>query len=116
MPEIIAPDDFLLRRIPFTDPNYIRDDNTVTSFAFKSKKNQDGLSVNLERLTDYQKSIQDRTRFRLYKLKVEFVLSLGDLDVKHNPQPDNYAHCLITGNITNSKASAMSRAAQLNHE
>jgi hypothetical protein len=113
MSEIILNEDFLLRRVPSVDPRYIKEDNSISSFAFSKKKDEDGLSVNLERLTTYDASILDRNRFRLYRLKAEFVRSLEGLEIEHDPQPDNESHSLITGNITKSKASAMSKEARL---
>ncbi|BBO16220.1 conserved hypothetical protein [Candidatus Brocadia pituitae] len=67
--EVILYNDNLLRRVHFVDPNYIRDDGTLTSFVFQLKKGGYGISVNIERLTTYQDSIQEVHRFRLYYLK-----------------------------------------------
>ena len=113
MSETIFDEDFLLRRVPGADPRYIKDDNSISSFAFSKKKDEDGLSVNLERLTTYENSILDRTRFRLYRIQAGFVRSLEGLDTVHDPLPDNDSHSLIVGNITKSKAGAMSREAKL---
>ena len=55
--EVILDNDNLLRRVPFVDPKYVKDDGTLTSFAFQLKKGTSGLSVNVERLTTYVDSI-----------------------------------------------------------
>lgn len=97
--ELIHDEDNLLRRVPHTDPNYIKPDGTVSSFAFTPKKDEDGLSVNIERFTTYQDTIQDRSRFRLYALPAVEPRMLG-LECLHAPLPDNYAHALVTGHFT----------------
>jgi hypothetical protein len=57
MAEVVVDEDNLLRRVIFTNPSYVRADQTVTSFAFKPRK-VDGipeyLSVDIERLTSHQ--------------------------------------------------------------
>lgn len=104
----IQDEDWLLRRVFFTDPNYVKDDGTVTSLAFKPRGGESGLSVDIERLTTYEKSIQDRSRFRLFHLQASVPRQIG-LDVIHDRLPDNPAHALITGQITRpiSRALAM---------
>ena len=94
----------------FTNPSYVRPDQTVTSFAFKPRQNENGLSVDISRLTTYQKSIKDRLNYRLYSLKASFVRGIG-LDCIHDPQDDNNSHALIIGNITNSTSKKLSKAA-----
>lgn len=110
--ETIQDEDKLLRRVPFTDPGYIRDDMTVTSFAFKLRKNkgETGLSVDIERLTTYQKSIDDTARFRLFVLRAADVRSIG-LDCIHKPEPNNYAHAEIVGEITGSASGKLAKHA-----
>lgn len=97
--------DNIFRRVPTDRPNYIKPDGTITSLAFSTKRGEDGLSVDLERLTTPQNTIQDRTRFRLRRIYVGIVKNeINDgLDVIHNPVQGNIAHSLITGNITGSK-------------
>ena len=97
--ETIHDEDALLRRVPHTDPNYIKPDGTVSSFAFTPRKGEDGLSVNIERCTTYEAAILDRSRFRLYTLPAAEPRRLG-LQCLHDPKPENYAHALITGNFT----------------
>ena len=99
--EIISSDDNLLRRVLFMNPSFIKPDGTISSACFKLKKNEVGLSVDIERLTDYAVSIQDRRKFRLYSINAGFAQSLS-LETTHNPLPDNTAHALINGKITKS--------------
>ncbi|MEX0965708.1 MAG: hypothetical protein WD077_00590 [Bacteroidia bacterium] len=107
--EVINEYDRLLRRVQFLDPNFIKDDGSPASSSFSLRKEEDGLSVDLERLTTYPKAIQDKTRFRLFALKAGFTLSLG-LENVHNPQEDNDAHCLVKGNITRGVARKLAKA------
>jgi hypothetical protein len=96
---VFSPEDRLLRRCLFLNPSFIKPDGTPTSGCFSLKRDEDGLSVDLERLTSFSQSIQDPTLFRLFVLIVGEVKSLG-LDVVHDPIPTNIAHSLIKGNIT----------------
>ena len=95
----ILDNDNLLRRVLFLNPNFIKPDGSIASSCFQLKKNEEGLSVDIERLTKYEKSIQDIHKFRLYSLKAEFIHSLN-LKTVHNPLESNYAHALIKGKIT----------------
>ncbi len=109
----IGNDDFLLRRIPIS-PSYIKPDGSISSFAFSLKKGEDGISTDLERLADKNKTVLDRTKFRLAKINAGFIRNdINDgLDCIHNPLPENYAHSLITsrtGKISDSKSRAMAR-------
>ena len=111
----IGNEDFLLRRIPIS-PSYIKPDGSISSFAFTLKKGEDGISTDLERLADKDKSVLDRTKYRLAKINAGIIRNdINDgLDCKHNPLPDNYAHSLITsqtGKISDSKSRAMARSA-----
>ena len=108
-------EDFLLRRIPVS-PSYIKPDGSITSFAFSLRKGEDGISIDLERLSNPGISALDRTRFRLARINAGFIRNeINDgLDCIHNPLPENYAHSLITsqtGKISDSKSRAMARNA-----
>jgi hypothetical protein len=92
----IEDEDRLLRRVPFTDPRYIKNDGSLSSFAFTPRKEDRRLSVNFEKLTTYGKSILNVRRFRLYFHKERKYRDLG-LECKHDPEPDNYAHALVLG-------------------
>ncbi len=79
-------------------------------------KNEDGISTDLERLTNYDKTILNKTKYRLVKINAGVIRNdINDgLDCIHDPLPENYAHSLITsqsGKITNSKARGMARSA-----
>lgn len=93
------------------DPNFIKDDGRPASSAFSLKRGEDGLSVDLERLTRYARSIQNRNRYRLFVLKAGFTTELG-LENIHDPQEDNYAHSLIKGQITRSIARKLAAEAR----
>jgi hypothetical protein len=107
----IFDEDNLLRRVPSNNPSYIKPDKTISSFAFSKKRDEDGVSVDLERLTDYHTAIIDSSRFRLLKINVEVIVKkINDgLSVEYNPifnhptLADNKAHCLICGNISDNK-------------
>lgn len=97
--EMINDEDRLLRRVQYLNPNFIKPDGTPASSSFSLKKGEDGLSVDIERLTTYSKAIQDRSRFRLFVLNAGFTRSLN-LENVHDPLPDNLAHALIKGAIS----------------
>ena len=73
----ILEEDRLLRRAFFKDPSYVRNDMAVTSFAFKLRKGEEGLSVDIERLTSYEMAIFDIERFRLFAVTVKNIRSFG---------------------------------------
>ncbi|MBP6826064.1 MAG: hypothetical protein KA165_05860 [Saprospiraceae bacterium] len=106
--EVILDDDNLLRRVVFLDPNHIKEDGTPTSLAFKWNEDEDGLSVDVERLTTYEQALLKRERYRLFRFKAKHPRFL-QLECVHNPQEDNYAHALIIGKCT--KAIARNLAA-----
>jgi hypothetical protein len=113
---VIHPEDRLLRRVQYLDPTFIKDDGTPSSASFTLKKTadgalEDGLSVDLEKLTTYPKAIQDLTRFRLFYLKAQYCTSLG-LENVHDPQDENEAHSLVKGNITKSIARKLAQEAK----
>lgn len=93
-------EDILLRRALFKDPNYVREDMTVTSFAFKLRKGEEGLSVDVEKLTTYEKSIVSVEKYRLFAISAKDLRSVN-LDCIHKPLPDNYAHAEIFGSALN---------------
>lgn len=106
----ILNDDRLLRRAFYTDPNYVREDMTVTSLAFKLRRGEEGLSVDVERLTTYEESIADFHRFRLFAVKAGEVRAMG-LDCKHKPVEGNYAHAEIIGISGNKFSSQLAKSA-----
>lgn len=107
----INDNDRLLRRVIFTDPNYVKPDGSISSFAFTLRRDENGLSVDIERLTSYERAIQDRTKYRLYALKAEIPRNLG-LECIHDPVEGNDAHALIKGKITKSISKRLARAVE----
>lgn len=107
---IINKGDRLLRRIPI-NPDFIKPDGVLSSSCFSVKKGQDGVSVDLERLTTHTDSIKDKSRYYLYFLEAYFTEDLG-LKNLHDPLPDNVAHTLIKGNIARSVARTLAAAAR----
>ncbi|MFM2395020.1 MAG: hypothetical protein RLZZ546_3003 [Bacteroidota bacterium] len=101
----ISDNDNLLRRVPTYLPNYVKDDGTISSFAFSKKRDEDGLSVDLERMTKHEVAILDSRKFRLLRVNAGTVINeINDgLTVVHNPITDNEAHSLICGNISDGK-------------
>ena len=111
--EQILNEDRALRRIEFLNPDFIKEDGVPASSAFSLKRVENGewesgISVDIERLTTYEKSIQDIRRFRLFALQVSFVRSIG-FECEHDPIPGNYAHALIKGNFTRSLQRKLAR-------
>lgn len=92
---VIEDDDRLLRRLIFAEP-WVQCDPTgkPTSAGFSLRKDERGLSVDLERLTTHSKSVIDPKRFRLCALPVSRIRALH-LMCWHDPLPTNYAHSLI---------------------
>jgi len=104
--QVIASADVLLRRVPYLDPNYVKHDGTASSYAFSLRKRngvkEEGLSVDTERLTTYERAILKASDFRLFALLTNTVRDLK-LSVCHDPcpkeDPDNQAHTLISGTV-----------------
>ncbi|TAL34484.1 MAG: hypothetical protein EPN93_12240 [Spirochaetes bacterium] len=108
----IADSDNLLRRVPFTDPNYIKPDGTITSFAFSPRRQDtNGLSMDVEKLTTFGKSIMDRTKFRLYRLQAQVPRNHG-LKCLHDPKPENVSHALIQGEFNKAISRKLASAAE----
>ncbi len=101
----IYDEDNVLRRVPTFLPNYIKPDGTVSSLAFRLRRGEDGLSVDLERLSSFSQATLGRSDFRLLRLNVGQIRNdINDgLDVIPDPLEDNEAHSLITGSITRGK-------------
>ena len=113
MPHKIIPlnnEERFLRRAIFTDPNYVRDDMTVTSFAFKLRKGEPGLSGDIESMTTYEKSITNIEKYRLFAVLVGEIRAIG-LDCEHKPEEKNYAHAEIIGDNSNPVRSKLAKSA-----
>lgn len=108
----IKENDNLLRRVPKRPP-YIND-GKISSAAFKPSKRDkgenNGLSVDIENLTTYQKSIINENEYNLYKISAEIPLKMG-LECKHDPIINNDAHALIIGNINDKNARLLKNSA-----
>lgn len=72
IPVMITDEDRLLRRVQFINPAFIKPDGRPASSSFSLKKDEDGLSVDLERLTTPEKSIGSRARYRLFSVDASF--------------------------------------------
>jgi len=99
----ITDSDFLYRRFSILDePNYAvfwKLDNgrkIPSSAAFKTKLNEDGLSVNIAALTTPQATVGNPEEFDIAEISASTPIGLG-YDCIHNPQPENEAHALIVG-------------------
>lgn len=99
----ITKTDFLYRRFPIIDePNFAvfwKIDNgrkIPSSAAFKTKSNEDGLSVNIANLTTLQTTVGNATEFGVAEISASTPIDLG-YECTHNPQPGNNAHALIVG-------------------
>lgn len=89
----------LLRRVYRSDRRYIdKKTGCPTSRAFAPRPKDNGkLSVEIERLTTYEKAVIDSSRFVLFEFLVQIAYSLG-LDCIYDPVDNkNMAHALITG-------------------
>ncbi|TVR82337.1 MAG: hypothetical protein EA412_01590 [Chitinophagaceae bacterium] len=98
--EKIKDNDLLLRRIIHAPPDFIiKPDGTPSSSNFSISKDEDGLSVDIKRLTTYEKAAIDYKVYKLYGLTASFTHSLN-LENVHAPLRDNPAHALIKGTFT----------------
>ena len=97
----IKDDETLLRRVYRSDKRYI-DKNTgrPTSRAFAPRPKDEGkLSVDIERLTSYEKAILDSKKFVLFSIISKTPHNLG-LECIYDPligEKSNIAHTLIVG-------------------
>ena len=108
--EIVQSDDRLIRRVLFKEPRYyLRDDNRPASSCFTLRKDEKGLSVDLERLTTYNIAIQDIAKYRLVALEAKKVFDLG-FSVLNDGIP-NASHCLITGDFSKSNCRTLAMSA-----
>lgn len=95
--------DFLYRRFSILDePNYAvfwkleNGKKIPSSAAFKTKSNEDGLSINIAALTTPEATVGNAKAFGVAEISASTPISLG-YDCTHNPQPENFAHALIVG-------------------
>lgn len=112
---LITEKDFLYRRFPIrNEPNYIvfwkmvNGKKVPSSAAFKTKPNEDGLSVNIAALISAKATVGDIEDFGVAEISAKTPINLG-YDCKHVPQPHNKAHAIIVGD-TNPIAKKLSKA------
>ncbi len=113
----ITEEDNLYRRFPLSDkPKYsvfwkIENGQKIpSSAAFKTKRDEDGLSVDIEKLTTPEKSCGNTEDYGLVSFSAEVPLEKGHSCI-HDPKEDNKAHALILGD-TNKIAKKLSKAAK----
>lgn len=109
----ISDEDNVLRRVPTFLPNYIKEDGTISRMAFSPKKDAKGLSVDLEKLSSFEKaSLSKPDRFRVLRVNVGTIRhEINDgLDVILDPIEDNESHSLIIGKITKGKQNQLLKA------
>lgn len=101
-----------MRRVP-TNPSYIKPDGTINSYAFRKRKGEKGISVNLARLSSFQHTTMGRSDFKVLRLNVGDIRNrINDgLDVRYDPLPENDAHSLITGEVNKHKQRELVRYA-----
>jgi hypothetical protein len=110
----ILPEYNLLRRYIFPNPpsiTYLKDNGEICSSCFNLRPIELGISVDIEHLTTYEKSIKDRTKYRLLLLNAGEVQNIN-LITEHDPEPENFAHSLIKGKIdrkTSKKLAVLSK-------
>lgn len=105
--ETVSDGDLLYRRLA---PGWIKPDGSVASVAFMSNGKPDNeISVDLARLTTAQNALSGKPQFGLGQIVARVPRTLG-FEVFHDPQLDNYAHSLVTGE--NSKPKCKNLAEQ----
>ena len=90
--------DNLYRRVP-KNKFYWKNVNgrkVPSSFAFKTKPNEDGLSVNIKVLTTLELTVENTELFGVAEFSASIPLGLG-FTCRYDPKPDNDAHALIVG-------------------
>lgn len=109
--EVIDGSDHLYRRLV---PEAIENDGSVNSLAYRLRRGEDYLSVDLARLTTPEAVLAVRPDFGLGVISAADVPKL-DLSVQHSPTPANPAHAKIEGQITKAKSRQMARATSVLH-
>ena len=78
----IYDEDNVLRRVP-TNPSYIKPDGTINSYSFRKRKGEDGISVNLERLSSYKDTTIGISEFRVLRINVGTIRNVINLSLIH---------------------------------
>jgi len=99
----ITNSDFLYRRFSILEePNYAvfwkleNGKKIPSSAAFKTKPNENGLSVDIATLTTPETTVGNSNEFGVAEFSAETPINLGYVCI-HDPMPDNNAHALIVG-------------------
>lgn len=117
MPEYkITSEDLLFRRFPISDePKYAvfwklnaEGQKIPSSAAFKTKPNEDGLSVDIAALTTPEQTAGNKNEFGVAELSASTPIELG-YNCIHNRKEGNDAHALIVGD-TNPIAKKLTKA------
>jgi len=118
MPDLytITTNDILFRRFPIeplSDSFFkvVNGRKIPTSAAFKTKRGENGLSVDVAALTTPEKSVLDKEKFGLCSFPASIPLA-QHFECVHDPEPDNPAHALILGD-TKKLAKKISSHSQL---
>ena len=98
----IGDEDDLYRRI---HPKF-RKENRVSSAVFKTRDPE--LSLVVARLSSTEEALNGFDGFGLACITAGFLRSLN-LEVYHDPFPENYAHAIAYGKITDSMANMIAR-------
>ena len=109
---IIQRDNELARRVPINLTDFFKD-RRPTSAAFKTKPDEDGLSVNVLNLSPINETIQDKENFIAAIFTASIPIDAG-FECVLDPQPENQAHALIKGN-TKTIAKKMSRTCRIEY-
>ena len=107
--EEISDDDYLYRRI---EPKAVEEDGTLNSLAIYQRSGEDGASVDLERLTTPEKTMEQKPDFGLGRIRVGDVRRCG-LVVQYDPKEDNSAHTLIIGKFSKKQRRDLAAAMEL---
>ncbi len=99
---IITAKDTLIRKIPRV-PSHIKisiengkEVKRITSANFKTKKGEDGLSVQIEKLVESTDTVVNQTTHTAAFFLAKVPMDLGK-ECKHDPTATEYAHALIVG-------------------
>lgn len=107
----ISNEDFLYRRLSKNNPHYwkiINGQAVPTSFGFKTKPNEDGLSVNIAALITPEKAVLNYPNDCVAEISASFPISKG-YNCLHKPSKSNFSHAIIEGD-TNPIARELSMA------
>lgn len=92
--------DDLYRRVPKNNPSCWKEINgkiVPSSFAFKTKPDEDGLSVNIAALSSFQETVISSELFGVAKFSASVPIE-EDYECRQDEKTDNPAHALIVGN------------------